>query len=339
MKPICAAALVGVGISLLRMVISRECFYRGPLGTALLLFLACTCLSLHILDTWRPNTLAHYGAIGLIAGLAIGFLPNRQKIGVSREQERAHRRMEILIMALIGCLVGIAIGTVRRGLSGALAVPRNGATSTRSRRNSTSSAPAFLDGSALIQLAVFGVGLVVVYLLFVVDPPVIDSRGVAETLVLGGAADARSPEPIRSSSQADRIQDLRFSADGRALRTVDIDGTICFWDVTNLAFLRKVSIPAGYVVGSIRPSDGRYALCSDTHAALHVQVVDLDTGESICQASLLLPWEVTRPWGPMARAGNIHWLSDLQRSCTPDGYRATACSPKIGGGSIIKRAN
>ena len=32
-KPICAAALVGVGISLLRMVISRECFYSGPLGT------------------------------------------------------------------------------------------------------------------------------------------------------------------------------------------------------------------------------------------------------------------------------------------------------------------
>jgi WD40 repeat protein len=94
------------------------------------------------------------------------------------------------------------------------------------------------------------------------------------------------------------------------LRTVHANGTICFWDVTNLALLRKVSVPAGYVVGSIRPSDGRYALCSNTHAALHVQVVDLDTGESICQASLPLPWEVRRAWGPLAHARNVQWLSD-----------------------------
>ena len=162
--------------------------------------------------------------------------------------------------------------------------------------------PRVPERQRVIQLAVFGVGLAVVYHLFVVDPPVIDSRDLKETFALGGAADARSPEPIRSSSQANRIQDLRFSADGRALRTVGNDGTVCFWDVTNLAFLRKVSVPAGYVVGSIRPSDGRYALCSDTHAALRVQVVDLDTGESIRQANLPLPWEVTREWGPFALA-------------------------------------
>jgi hypothetical protein len=41
-----------------------------------------------------------------------------------------------------------------------------------------------------------------------------------------------------------------------------------------------------------------------------VQVVDLDTGKSICQASLLLPWEVHGASRPLARAGNIHWLSD-----------------------------
>ena len=114
-------------------------------------------------------------------------------------------------------------------------------------------------------------------------------------------------------NKGNRIQDLRFSADGRALRTVDADGIVCFWDVTNLAFLRKVSIPAGYVVGSIRPSDGRYALCSDApDAALHVQVVDLDTGKSICQASLPLPWEVRGASRSLAHAGNIHWLSDRE---------------------------
>ena len=148
-KPIGAAVLVGVGISLLRMVISRECFYRGPLGTALLLLFACTCLSLHILDTWRPNTVVQYGAIGLIVGLATGF----QDISVSWEHGASHvdwrlAGMVLLIMALIGCLAGILIGAVRLVLPGTLAVPRNRATSTRSRKNSTSSAPAFLNGSA-----------------------------------------------------------------------------------------------------------------------------------------------------------------------------------------------
>jgi WD40 repeat protein len=114
-------------------------------------------------------------------------------------------------------------------------------------------------------------------------------------------------------NKGNRIQDLRFSADGRALRTVDADGIVCFWDVTNLAFLRKVSIPAGFVVGSIRPSDGRYALCSDApDATLHMHVVDLDTGKPICQASLLLPWEVRGASRSWARAGNIHWISDRE---------------------------
>jgi hypothetical protein len=314
-KPICAAALVGVVIFLLRMVISRECLGRGPLGTALLLLLACICLSLHILDTWRPNTVAQYGAIWLIAGLATGFLLERQNIGMSWEHDPSYvdRRldsMNILIMALIGSLVGIAIGTLHRAVARRFGRPAKWCDVEPFAKEFDEFRPRVPERQRVIQLAVFGVGLVVVYHLIVVDPPVIDSRGVAETLLLGGAADARSPEPIRSSSQADRIQDLRFSADGRALRTVDADGTICFWDVTNLAFPRKVSVPAGYVVGSIRPSDGRYALCSDTHAALHVQVVDLDTGESICQASLPLPWEVTRAWGRLAHARNVQWLSD-----------------------------
>ena len=118
-KPICAAILVGIVISLLRLVISREWLYSRPLGTELLLLLACTCLSLHILDTWRPNTVAQYGTIGLIAGLATGFLPERQRIGMSWEQhpsyvDRRDAWMSILIMALIGSLVGIAIGTVAR---------------------------------------------------------------------------------------------------------------------------------------------------------------------------------------------------------------------------------
>ena len=155
-KPICAVALVGVGISLLRMVISRECFGRGPLGTALLLLLACTWLSLHILDTCRPNTLAPHGAIGLIAGLATGFLPNRQKIGVSWEQD-ASAWMEILIMALIGSLVGIAIGTVRRAVGGRCGRPAKWCDVDPMAQEFDEFRPRVLKRQRVIQLAVFGI--------------------------------------------------------------------------------------------------------------------------------------------------------------------------------------
>jgi hypothetical protein len=43
-----------------------------------------------------------------------------------------------------------------------------------------------------------------------------------------------------------------------------------------------------------------------------VHVVDLDTGKPICQASLLLPWEVRGASRSWARAGNIHWISDRE---------------------------
>jgi WD40 repeat protein len=637
-KPICAAALVGVVVSLLRIVISREVLGRGPMETTLLLFLACICLSLHFLDTCRPNTVAHHGTIGLVAGLVTGFFLARHDIGVAWEKgvsdvDRRLAWVAILIMALIGSLAGIVIGAVRRAVARRFGRPAKWCDVEPVAKELDEFRPRVSARQRVIPLAVFGVGLVVVFLLFVVDPPVIDSRGVAETLVLGGEADARSPEPIRSPSQVwqssgvealafssdgkylatgghdgtigiwsagdwtrageikqegwiarlafspdgewlyvagddgrrgalccrfrwrtgkqdkvfdghkrpvdgmalsadgrtlvsssflgnelrtwdaisgaslgsfvsnspsfayasrrnlifqwarsgtghttayldgakvprvwfpgkpmaaafapdeqllvaarqlhsaaqgaevslgifvlegdqraetrmeyrskrevqfpsvwddqaalaispdgqrvavasgdvrlavygmpdlemikeyhypvhskrsqrilqldyspdgkwlaaaqmqrttprlfdavtaeewfpdkrNRIQDLRFSADGRALRTVDADGSVCFWDVTNLALLRKVSIPAGYVVGSIRPSDGRYALCSDApDATLQVHVVDLDTGKSICQASLLLPWEVRAASRSLAHAGNVHWLSDRE---------------------------
>ena len=111
-------------------------------------------------------------------------------------------------------------------------------------------------------------------------------------------------------NKGNRIQDLRFSADGRALRTVDADGIVCFWDVTNLAFLRKVSIPAGYVVGSIRPSDGRYALCSDgliRHCTCKL-LTWIPASRSARQACL----SPGKTWAssPSAHARNVHWLSD-----------------------------
>ena len=236
-KPICAAALVGVVVSLLRIVISREGLGRGPLETTLLLLLACICLSLHFLDTCRPNTVAHHGAIGLVAGLVTGFILARQDIGVAWEKEASDvdRRlawMVILIMALIGSLAGIVIGTVRRAVARRFGRPAKWCDVEPIAKEFDEFRPRVSARQRVIPLAVFGVGLVVVFLLFVVDPPVIDSRGVAETLVLGGEADARSPEPIRSPSQvwqSSGVEALAFSSDGKYLATGGHDGTIGIW--------------------------------------------------------------------------------------------------------------
>ena len=96
-----------------------------------------------------------------------------------------------------------------------------------------------LVAKPICAAALVGFGLVVAYHLFVVvfhlfvvDPPVIDSRGVAETLVLGGEADARSPEPIRSPSQvwqSSGVEALAFSSDGKYLATGGHDGIIGIW--------------------------------------------------------------------------------------------------------------
>ena len=117
---------------------------QRPTGDTLLLFLACTALSLHILDI-GGQTRWHNMVHRAIAGLAIGFLPNRQKIGVSGERDAW---MEILIMALIGSLVGIAIGTVRRAVGRRFGRPAKWCDVDPIAKEVDEFAPAFLQGSA-----------------------------------------------------------------------------------------------------------------------------------------------------------------------------------------------
>jgi WD40 repeat protein len=237
-KPICAAELIGVVVCLLRIVISREYLGRGALETTLLLLLACVCLSFHFLDTCRPNTMAHHGAIGLVAGLVTGLILARQGIGVLWEKgasdvDRRLAWMVTLIMAMIGSLAGIVVGLVRRAVARRFGRPANWCDVEPIAKKFDEFRSRVSARERVIPLAVFGVGLVVVFLFFVVDPPVIDSRGVAETLVLGGEAVARSPEPIRSPSQvwqSSGVEALAFSSDGKFLATAGHDGTIGIWN-------------------------------------------------------------------------------------------------------------
>jgi WD40 repeat protein len=112
------------------------------------------------------------------------------------------------------------------------------------------------------------------------------------------------------------VRDLRFSPDGRTLRTVDHDGTVCLWNATTMNVLRRFSIPAGYLVGDIRPSGGKYALCSNAvDPTRPVQVVDLSTGQSICEATLPFSWNDSVLPRQSARVSRVYWLSHQEALC------------------------
>ncbi|MDR3635473.1 MAG: hypothetical protein P4L84_16835 [Isosphaeraceae bacterium] len=340
-KPICAAAIVGAVVFLLQIAIPRGYLGGNPLATTLLLFLGFVCVSLRSLDACRPNAVLDHGAIGLLAGFVVGFILNEHDIARLQANgvgivDWQNVWMGAMILALLGSLAGIFVGTVRRAAAGRFACTAKWC-DIEPIAKEFGALPSRVSASRrLIQFGVFGAGLVVIYPLVAGNPPVpvIDSRGLAETLELGAKVDARSPAPIRSMgrptprmvdaaaakelilNKGNRIRDLRFSADGRELRTVD-DGAVCYWGASDLAFLRNVSIPAGYAVGSIRPSDGRFALCYDTRDPTRpVQVIDLENGKPICQARLPFAWNGPVGVSSLAHAGNVYWLGDSELQCT-----------------------
>ena len=110
------------------------------------------------------------------------------------------------------------------------------------------------------------------------------------------------------------VVDLRFSADGRVLRSIGSDGSICTWDAGTMKMLTRNSLPTDRFLANTRPSDGRYGLCpvrGDPNQP--TLVVDLETGKTVCEVMLPLKWEqyMTRMYWldkSMALAlGEGHW--------------------------------
>jgi WD40 repeat protein len=123
---------------------------------------------------------------------------------------------------------------------------------------------------------------------------------------------ATGEEVLPFEGHGSYVIDLRFSADGRTLRSVGRDGTVCTWSTGDMKMLRRISIPADHWVASIRPSDGRYALCVIRDAPNTAsKVVDLETGALLCAVPLGTNWHeyMTR----------LFWLSDSEALSTGDG--------------------
>jgi WD40 repeat protein len=59
---------------------------------------------------------------------------------------------------------------------------------------------------------------------------------------------------------AERITGVFFPPDGKVVRTLGADNTICTWDARTLKLLRRQSLPAGWKPESVREPDGRYLI-------------------------------------------------------------------------------
>jgi WD40 repeat protein len=112
--------------------------------------------------------------------------------------------------------------------------------------------------------------------------------------------------------------DLRFLPDGKTVRSIGADGTICTWDAATLQMLRRISVPTGTLAASVRPSDGRYILCQLTRdPKAPIQVVDAETGNVVCKVSLPLTWFDAGPdENEAATVRRVYWLNDQETLCT-----------------------
>jgi len=134
---------------------------------------------------------------------------------------------------------------------------------------------------------------------------------------------ATGEEVLPVAAHGDYVIDLRFSADGRTLRSVGRDNTVCNWDTATMKTRGRYSVPGGRQIASIRHADGRYAICVVRGTGRQPsEVLDLETGTSVCKVPPLPPdWEGEMPlqiWEGGTR--RFFWLKEPEAMFVFDGH-------------------
>ena len=282
------------------------------------------------------KSLGNHAVIGLMAGFIVVALMGVPPIKWFWAFSILGDLLLTAVGAAVGTILGLVIGIMRRSVAkfaGASIRPsdRGGGVRTDGRLSTI-----VLTKPRLVQTMIFCIGVIALFPLCVTSTPVIDTDDIQETLSLAnkdeagpaGVATRRSfdveatKKKASGKGRADRVVNVRFSPDGRTLRTVANNGPICTWDTTTMKRLRQIDIPPGHIMGhvesmgDIEPSDGRYALCFNAvDTTRPVQVIDLDTGNPACEVSL--PFRRNRdalPHGvPCIR--RVYWLADQEAMC------------------------
>lgn len=90
---------------------------------------------------------------------------------------------------------------------------------------------------------------------------------------------------LPASGHADEIAGLYFPADGKTIRTLGRDGTICVWDAASLQMRQRLALENGMEVLTVRP-DGQVLIIRKTGEA---HVLDADTLRTLCKLELPPP--------------------------------------------------
>jgi WD40 repeat protein len=134
---------------------------------------------------------------------------------------------------------------------------------------------------------------------------------------------ANGEEALPVEAHGDYVIDVRFAADGRTLRSVGRDGTVCTWDTATMKRRGRYSVPGGRLIASLRPSDGRYAMCAIRGTGKQpIGVLDLESSAIVCEVPPLPPsWEAEMPlttWeGGLTR---FFWLKQPEAMFVFDGH-------------------
>jgi WD40 repeat protein len=129
---------------------------------------------------------------------------------------------------------------------------------------------------------------------------------------------ATGEEVMPYEGHGDNPVDLRFLPDGKILRSIGADGTVCTWDAATMKMLDRKPLPAGRVAASVRPSDGRYVLYPLARDPRQpIQVIDVETGKALCEVALQVTWSgVGVAENKAAGAKRVYWLKDEEILCT-----------------------
>jgi len=127
---------------------------------------------------------------------------------------------------------------------------------------------------------------------------------------------------------AGAVEEVFFAGDGKRLRSYGSDNIVCTWDASTMKMLSRVEIPLRYCWSSIRPTDGRYAICFSAAAKGRLPDESSDTSDEPARVfdAERGQFVATLP----IKDSTVHWI---------DGHEIAVLERNSEGKDVVRRFN
>jgi WD40 repeat protein len=118
---------------------------------------------------------------------------------------------------------------------------------------------------------------------------------------------------VPRNGHPDRITHAGFTSDGKLLRTIGRDNTVCLWDLDTLRMRKRLTLPGEFRIDSVREPDGGLVFCQDVsgQSGKSHAIFEADTGRAVCTIAL--------PGNDRLVSGRFLWLNEREGLwLTPD---------------------